>query len=392
MATLATIAPIALACHKERIALELLSGPGLGKTTWGREFGQQLADYFSEPVLVACRHLTIEAPEEVAGCLGIDWRDGSVYAERSYPTLFPKPYDPVYFPREWDEDQCEAFREAGQLPKRGIIMLDEFRQADTDQIKPAACLIDEGRLDRFFLKDIGHYSVILCSNRAEDKSGVDKPMAFITNRKMETHLGYSVDAHCEWMVMNGIHPKGVAFARANPLEIYSEKVPDHDLPFASPRSFVRSCRFLQALGVMDDQNLGEKNLIAVEGVAGLMGEGAAATFMGFLRRVEDMIPIDEIRKNPNGCRVPDRPDVMWATIQTMTQYATEHSGKEDVSWLLTYMLRFGSEFQIACIRMMVKANRRLFIDKRYSQWVRDNRDLVMAAVAADNASSLMGGV
>ena len=390
MATLATITPIALACHKTKIAMELLSGPGLGKTTWGKDFGQILADKYDEPVLVAVRHLSIEAPEEVAGVLGVDWQDGQIYAERSYPHLFPKPYDPVYFPHNWTAEQRSAFTATGALPKRGIIMLDEFRASDDDQQKVAARFIDEGKLDRYDLASLGHYSTILCSNRAEDRSGVGKPMAFITNRKMEVNVSYSVDSHCEWMAMNGVHPKGIAFARRNPLEVYSEAVPDHDRAFSTPRSFVRSCFFLQALGVMDDNNLSENNRIAVEGVAGLMGEGGAAAFMGFLRRVEDMIPIEDIRRNPNGCKVPDRPDVMWATIQTMTQYAVEKSDEEDVGWLLTYMLRFAKEFQSACIRMMVKGNRKLFIDKRYSQWVRDNRELVMNAVAADNAAGRGG--
>lgn len=389
MATLATINPIALSCHETRIAMELLSGPGLGKTSWGRQFCQLLANRYNEPVLCAVRHLSIEAPEEVAGVLGIHTKDGELYAERTYPHLFPQPWDLVRYPESWDAEQIAAFRSKGTLPKRGIIMLDEFRQADDDQQKVAARLVDEGRLDRFDLEDIGHYSVFLMSNRAEDRSGVGKPLAFITNRKMELDLQYSVDAHAEWMVLNGIHPKGVAFARACPADVYSDKVPDHDLPFCSPRAFVRACLFLMNLGVMDDKNLKDKNLIAVEGVAGLIGEGSAASFMGFLRRVEDMVPIEDIQKNPNGCAVPDRPDIMWATIQTMTQFAAEHRDPSyDLSWLLTYMLRFPKEFQSACIRMMVKSNRKLFLDKRYSQWVRDNREVVMAAVAADNAANL----
>jgi hypothetical protein len=388
MATLHTITPIALAYHAQKIALELLSPPGVGKTTWMRAFCQLLADRYEEPVLLALRHLSIEAPEEIAGVLGLATVEGKLIAERTYPHLFPQPYDPVYFPHDWSEDRIESWRAKGELPKRGIIGLDEFRQADEDAHKVAARLIDEGRLDRYDLADLGHYSCILCSNRAEDKSGTGKPMAFITNRKGEIGIDYNVDSHCEWMFENGISAKGIAFARAFPKDVHSPTVPDHDLPFVTPRSFVRSCLFLQELGVMDDRDVENQNKIAVEGVAALMGEGAAAVFMGFLRRVEDMIPIEEIKRNPNGCRVPDRPDVMWAVIQMMTQYAADNSANEDMAPFLTYMLRFGTEFQTACIRMMVKSNRKLFMDKRYSQWVRDHRDLVMNAIAADNAAGM----
>ena len=388
MATLNTITPIAMAYHAQKIALELLSPPGVGKTTWLKAFCQLLANKYGEPVLLALRHLSIEAPEEIAGVLGLATVDGKLVAERTYPHLFPQTYDPVFFPEGWDADQIAAWRALGELPKRGIIGLDEFRQADDDAHKVAARMIDEGKLDKHDLADIGHYSCVLCSNRAEDKSGVGKPMAFITNRKGEIGIDYNVDAHCEWMVMNGVHPKGVAFARSFPADVHCPEVPDHDLPFSTPRSFVRAVGFLVELGVMDDHDVENKNRIAVEGVAALMGEGAAAVFMGFLRRVEDMIPIADILKNPNGCKIPDRPDVMWAIIQMMTQFATDNSDKQDMAPLLTYMLRFPLEFQTACVRMMVKANRKLFIDKRYSQWVRDNRELVMNAIAADNAAGM----
>lgn len=388
MATLATITPIAMAMHAQKIALELLSPPGVGKTSWMREFCQLLANRYQEPVLLALRHLSIEAPEEVAGVLGLHTIGDTLVAERTYPHLFPQTYDPVYFPEDWGDERKEEWRKLGVLPKRGVIGLDEFRQADEDQHKVAARLIDEGRLDKYDLADIGHYSVILTSNRAEDKSGVGKAMAFLTNRKAEVGVDYASDPHCEWMLLHGVDPKGVAFARAFPQDVHSPTVPDHDLPFVSPRSFVRACMFLQELGVMDDKDIENKNKIAVEGVAALIGEGAAASFMGFLRRVEDMIPIEDILKNPNGAKVPDRPDVMWAIIQMMCQFSKDHSGTRDMAPLLTYMLRFPEEFQTACVRMMVKSNRKLFLDRRYSQWVRDNRELVMNAISADNAAGL----
>lgn len=388
MANLNTITPMAMAMHREKIALELLSPPGVGKTTWLKAFAQLLANQHAEPVLLALRHLSIEAPEEVAGVLGLVTVDNTLKAVRTYPHLFPQDYDPVFFPDDWDNARIEEWRALGKLPTRGIVGLDEFRQADDDAHKVAARLIDEGKLDRYDLASIGHYSCVLCSNRAEDKSGVGKPLAFITNRKAEVGIDYNVDAHCEWMLMEGLPAKGIAFARAFPADVHSPVVPDHDLPFATPRSFVRSIRYLQSLGVLDDHDVGEQNRIAVEGVAALMGEGGAATLMGFLRRIEDMVPIADIKRDPDNCQIPDRPDVMWAVIQMMTQYAKDNSGSEDMAPMLTYMLRFPLEFQTACVRMMVKANRKMFIDKRYSQWVRDNRELVMNAIAADNAAGI----
>ena len=54
--------------------------------------------------------------------------------------------------------------------------------------------------------------------------------------------------------------------------------------------------------------------------------------------------------------------------------------------IFTYLERMPKEFQMTTVRMVAKTNKKLLLDARYSDWVARNRDLIMAAVAADNQS------
>ena len=39
---------------------------------------------------------------------------------------------------------------------------------------------------------------------------------------------------------------------------------------------------------------------------------------------------------------------------------------------------------MSCVRMIAKANKKILMDSRYVDWVKENRELILAAVAAEN--------
>ena len=365
MSHLANIDNILRACFLSKITVELVSLPGLGKTSkitqWAEDTGKRL----KKPFGVCVRHLAVEDPVEVAGVSFISKRhimgEDRETTVRSYPSLFPQPHE---FP-------------GGVIPKFGVILLDEFRQAPHDTQKPAARLIDEGKLGAYDLKDLGHWSVIMASNRSSDRSGANRELAFITNRKMVLELDPNADALADWMGTNGYDPLAIGFVRAFPGTVFTDKVPSHQNPFCTPRSFCRAITFATAMG----GNKGSLDVspATVEGVAGLIGEGAAAEFMGYMRRVEDMVTVEEIIKSPLTARVPDRFDVQWAVVQTMIH----HANKENAVAMFEYVKRLPKEFQTTAVRSMVGKVKDLMFESSYSAWLTDNQELVMAALASD---------
>jgi hypothetical protein len=234
--------------------------------------------------------------------------------------------------------------------------------------------------------------VILTSNRVQDKSGVQKPLAFITTRKVVVEMEYNSELHAHWLAAQGIHPKLTGFVQSNPTVVQSSEVPDHDNPYSTSRTFYRACRQLMAFDVIDDigsdEHMSPVAKLARESVLGTIGEGAGTRLFGHLRHCESMVEMGEILENPKTATVPDRPDVMYAVVQMMTQWAGEQGQKgsdgADLMPMFTYLKRLPDNFQMSAVRMIAKLNRKLLLDKRYAQWVKDNRELIMAAVAAEN--------
>jgi len=356
--------------------LEIVSAPGMGKTTTAKALRDYLSEQYDAPFGLAVRHLSTEDPLDGPGVLHIaDGEPGEVKrAERTYPGLFPQPWE----------------YEDGAVPARGLLVLDEFGQADNDQKKAVATLIDERRLGKYHLPD--GWMVLLTSNRVQDRAGVDKPLTFVTNRKTTVEVAYDAEQHVVWLAKQGVHPKLRGFVSQNASSVQAAEVPDHDDPYSTARSYYRACCLLQAMGTViddigSDESMSHTARLARAMVIGTIGQSTALKLFGYLRHCEHMVSIDEIMKNPQTASVPERMDVQYAVIQMMADHAFKlHREKSTQSLepMLTYMERLPRNLQMACIRMIVKVNKRIMMDAKYSQWVQANRQLLMDAINANN--------
>lgn len=363
----------------ETQTLEIVGPPGCAKTSWTRQFAEYMAAKmgleFGTEFGFSVRHISTEDPLDAPGVLHIAKDENGVdRAARTYPGLFPQPWE---FPD-------------GKIPDHGILLWDEWGQGDHDQHKSAATGIDERRLGKYCLPN--GWMIILTSNRVQDKSGVQKPLAFITTRKVVVEMEYNAELHAHWLAAQGVHPKLTGFVQSHPTVVQSPEVPDHDNPYSTSRTFFRACRQLMAFDVVDDigsdEHMSPIAKLARESVLGTIGEGAGTRLFGHLRHCESMVEMREILENPKTAAIPERPDVMYAVVQMMTQWAGEQAQKgsngEDLMPMFTYLKRLPDNFQMSAVRMIAKLNRKILLDKRYAQWVKDNRELIMAAVAAEN--------
>lgn len=363
------------------MTLEVSGPPGCAKTQWTRQFAEYMANSmgltFGTEFGYCLRHGAMEDPLDAGGVLHItDEMDdnGTKRADRTYPSMFPQPWE---FPN-------------GKIPEHGILVWDEWGQMDADQHKTCASGVDERRQGKYKLPN--GWMIILTSNRVQDKSGVSKPMAFITTRKITVEMEYNSELHAHWLKAQGVHYKLIGFVNAHPSVVQVMEVPDHDLPYSTSRTFYRACLQLMAFDVIDsignDEHMSAQARLAREVVIGTIGEGAALRLFGHLRHCESMITMPEINKSPSTAAVPDRPDVMWATVQMMAAFAAEQAqagtGGESLMPMFTYLKRFPENFQMSAVRMIAKANKKLLLDARYATWVRDNRELILAAVAAES--------
>ena len=340
----------------ERFSIEVVSGPGLGKS----EVMAQIAKELSLPASKANPHglgeevafnpfflSTLEQPDVRGFGLPATDTDGSRIMTYTAAPWMPR---------------------AGS-PKYGIVFLDEFRQAGHDVQKPAAELLLNGSVGESKLPIT--WMVIAASNRESDRSGVQRELAFISNRRMEIKVQPHLDSWVDWAERKAIHWAAVAFAKTQPGLIFGDKVPDKAGPFTTPRSFVKMSYLIGELGME----------MFTEAAMGLVGEGTAVQFVSFLRVVEQLPEFDEIVANPEKCRLPDkdRPDAQYATMQMIAHRVDENTAAP----AFNYLKRMDREFQVAGLKATLRRCPAVLQSKDFANWVKGNKDLLVNANLLD---------
>lgn len=248
-------------------------------------------------------------------------------------------------------------------PEHGVVFLDEFRQAGHDVQKPAAELLLNGRVGASALPIT--YLVVGATNGEAHRSGVQRSLAFIDNRvsliKVEPNAGAWVD----WAERKGVHPLAIAFAKYKPGLVFGGDVPPKGGPFCTPRSLVKLSHFI-----------GELSIDALTELAqGTIGEGTGAEFLAFLRVAEQLPTFEEIVAAPAKVPVPDRPDASYAAMQMLAHRMDDKTALP----AFTYLKRMGREQQVAALKAVFKRAPTLMATPDFSAWVRENKDLVLAA-------------
>jgi len=341
------------------IAVELVSGPGMGKSSINEQAACEMSLEFGEPVAYIPFFLSTVEPPDVRG-FGIPEKLASGERRMVYTKAPWMPGGDNGFIAE--QGQLRRAK-AGELPKFGIVNLDEFRQAGLDTQKPAAELFLNRRVGESHLPN--GYIVTACSNRETDRSGVQRELAFITNRRMVIKIEPNLDAWVNWAEKNGVHPLAIAFAQVKPGTVFADTVPEKPGPFCTPRSL---CMLSQLIGELDMATF-------TEAACGLIGDGAAGEFVAFLRVTEQLPKFEEIVANPTGTEVPKRPDASYAAMQMIAHRVDDKTAKA----AFTYLKRMGREFQVAGLRGTFNRCPNLVRTPDFAAWLRDNKELVMAA-------------
>lgn len=331
----------------ERFTIEIESGPGMGKSELVPQTAEQIAKERNLEEF-GCDGIFLNSKESVdMGGFGLpdtDPEDGSKIMTFTKAFWVPK----------------------AKAPKYGILLLDEFRQCQHDVQKPSAELLLNGKINTSELPIT--WMVVACSNREQDRSGVQRELMFVTNRRCLITLTPDLDSWVEWAERIGmVHWAAIAFAKRRPGLVFNDKVPEKGGPFCTPRSFVKMSRLIDYL----PQDL------FIEAAAGYVGEGVAAEFVGFLRIVEELPTFEEIVNDPEGCKLPDRskPDAQYGAMQLIVNRVTP----ETASPAFVYLKRMPEEFQVAGLRSTLGKNPRVLENPDFAKWIRDNKRLVVNA-------------
>lgn len=373
----------ALAIAERAIAVELKSGPGIGKSSVIGEYCGALAVQLQQPVGFVVDMLATKQSPDV---LGFGLPTKPVAPNEPMEMVFSRsPWYPkrnnmkVYLP---DGSVVDKNNWDGAVPVVGVLFLDEWGQAEDDVKKAAAELLLHGEVGDTRLPP--GWRVVAASNRLSDRAGVLRSLTFITNRRLEL----SIDAHLgTWKAWVGTLPEHLrphhltlSFAEAQPALVFREEVPPGDAPFCTPRTLVMLDRVLQALRTqadLDNDRL-PMDAIARETAAGLIGGGESAQFFTHIKFADLLPTISDIERDPLAAKLPgERSAQMVAAFML-----PHHLSPKNHEKLCIYIERLNVEMQILAMKAISgnQARAKIVVNtRRYTDWLLKNHDVMVAA-------------
>jgi hypothetical protein len=257
---------------------------------------------------------------------------------------------------------------------KGILFLDEINSAAQATAAAAYQLVLDRKLGDYELPP--GWAIVAAGNRASDKAIVNQMSTALKNRF--THIDYEVnnDDWCEWALKNNISVEVLGFIRFRPMllnefEQRSNSKEERERvqrlkdakAFATPRSW----HFLSKL--VSQQPPPE---IEYELYSGIVGEGAAAEFMGYLKYYRNLPNLDALLMDPKKAKVPEEPATLYALATGLATKATQ----DNMERVVQYALRMPAEFQVLLMKDAIVRDTSLTNTKAFNEWAVKNADVM----------------
>ena len=257
------------------------------------------------------------------------------------------------------------------LPREGegILFLDELNAAPP--LVQAACyqLVLDRCIGEYELPD--GWTVIAAGNREQDRAVAHRMPSALANRFV--HLDFEVDAvdWSSWAAPAGIAPEVIAFIRFRPALLHAFDPERDDKAFPSPRSWEFVSRLVKA---QEGEFLkGEGRTLFREMVAGTVGVGAAAEFMGFLRTWHQLPTVADILANPMEMEVPGEPATLFALSEMLGRSMT----LENSDGIMAFAGRLPVEFSVLLVREAVRKDNGVVKTEAFGRWSRENAEVLV---------------
>lgn len=303
------------------------SSPGMGKSSIARVVAKDLN------LKVIDHRLSTSAPEDLTGLPRFNEDGSAMFAP--FTELFPVEGMPLPVEVEWvDGEAVVTHTYDGWL-----LLLDEFPSAPKSVQAAAYKLI----LDRMVGQKKLHERVVMMAagNLMTDRAIVNQLSTAMQSRLV--HLEMEINFE-EWLydvaLAENYDPRIIAFLSQYPSKLMDFR-PDHnEHTFCCPRTW----GFMNAL-IKGNEVTEEKAPL----YAGTITSGVAMEFVTFTKVFQNLVTIDQVIANPNGCNVPNDNSTKWATISTLME------GVNDLNFdaLATYANRFDMTFRILFFRSVM---------------------------------------
>lgn len=240
-----------------------------------------------------------------------------------------------------------------------LLVWDELPQAVPMMQNAIAGMILDRQIGEFKLHPAVHQ--IATGNRTKDKAGAGRVVSQLGNRLCHLEMEAHLDDWCEWALDTGLDVTTVSFLRFRSGLLSDFEADRFSNP--TPRSWEAVARANTALA---------PHLYHAK-VMGLVGEGAAAEYIGF-KRIADQLPrVDEILINPTGTMVPTEPAALYAVSGALAVQSTP----DNFDRVMLYVDRMPPEFGLLAVKTALTASPKVVHTKSFSAWAIRNSGLLI---------------
>lgn len=235
-----------------------------------------------------------------------------------------------------------------------LLFLDELNQApDSIQRASYRVLLDH---------EIGQKPLhrqcakLAAGNLITDGAMVEEVGTALQSRLLHLELLVDHKAWLDWAYENGINHLITSFINFKPSNLHVFD-PDHtDSTFACPRTWEFASKLLGKDAFTED-------LMPL--IAGTLGQGVAREFFAFTKIAGKVVSTEDIVKSPLTATVPSEPSILFAQTGSIGSHATE----ENVAALIQYVERLPMEFQVICMRQIVRRKKDLLHAEAVTTWI-----------------------
>ena len=310
-----------------------LSSPGIGKSSAVYQAARLLGKQFNTDFSVMEVRAATTNPAELADIKFVV--DGIV---RDAPQ--------GWFPTD------EAVAE-GRFPERGIIFADEIADSTLTVQSALQRLLLDRKLGSLTLAKGWH--TVAASNRQSDKPAAGRLSTALANRCIVVTVEPDTDCFVKHALEYGFVSDVIAFCRWKPSCWNFDPASKNQNPaFCSPRSM----EILSDILKYDPKPHPEL-------VTGTVGDGIGSEVLGFLELKNELPDLNQILKDPDSVKIPNRMDVCIATLYALIGRIEDKT----VMNIVKYVARNQTEIATMAFKDLCKTHPSVLVNKDLRDWM-----------------------
>lgn len=274
------------------------------------------------------------------------------------PLVNGKPTSLFSLPYWWMTEEGKMMEEYDG----GILLIDEADKMPPDEAKTTG----EAAYAHVWMthKLPPGWAVWFAGNRVVDKAGSNKLFSHLINRQREIPVRDDTQSWVNWAERVRLLPEIITFGEKYSVQWLFQEMPKDLVPWCTPRSLHQAEIHLRALMWAYNLKKIPTDPIVQEELCGGIGAGAARDLVTHIREGQDLPSYEEVVSNPKTAQIPPKPDGK----RMLSYQLADKLVAKDIRAVLTYMERYGDEFQAVFARMAIHKDYKFVFDAAFNDW------------------------